>query len=434
MSDAASPSVAVVGSGPSGCYLAQVLRKTWPKAAICVIDRLPVPYGLIRYGVAPDHQGTKTVTRQFDRLFEREGVRFLGNVEVGKDLPLQALRDAFDAVVLATGLHGDRRLGVPGDDHPAVYGAGRVTRLANTHPDEAHDDVRLGRRVVVVGHGNVAIDVLRLIVKSDVDFLNSDVDDDALAAMMAEPVERIDIIGRSPVEAAKFDTAMVRELGRIEGVAFEWPDGPPAIPVDDGENRARVEALASLPTVGSGSARVTVAFRFGWSPARVEDCQGGLRVAFSGKDGETLQLDVDSAVTAVGFTERAGLDIARSEVEAPGADLPTGRLDARLYCTGWFRRGPRGTIPENRADARMVAEAVVTDLGRGEASLGRPGVEALPPDVLAKAVDFRGWKAIEAAEVGAARAGRLRRKIKERAHLLDIVRAGATNNREDPSS
>lgn len=127
------PAIAIVGAGPSGCFVAQALLKLRPDARVVILDALPVPYGLVRYGVAPDHQGTKAITRQFDRLFERQGVIFAGNVRLGRDVTLDALRAGFDAVVLATGLHDDRRLGVPGEDLAGVHGSGAVTQIGRAH-------------------------------------------------------------------------------------------------------------------------------------------------------------------------------------------------------------------------------------------------------------------------------------------------------------
>src|SRR6478609_3075307 len=139
-----APTIAIVGSGPSGCYVAQFLRKRWRAAEIVIFDRLDHPYGLVNYGVALDHPGTKAVARQFDRLFDKDGVRFAGEVEVGTDVMLEELRSPFDVVVLASGLHGDRPLGVPGAELPSVLGSGRLTRLINGHPDEIADGLRLG--------------------------------------------------------------------------------------------------------------------------------------------------------------------------------------------------------------------------------------------------------------------------------------------------
>ena len=160
-----APRVAVVGSGPAGCFTAQSLRRTFPHAPIDVFDELPTPYGLIRYGVAADHQGTKSIARQFDRLFTHEGVRFRGNIRIGADVSLDELRRSYDAVVVATGMHSDTRLAVPGGDLANVHGAGRITRLLNTHPDEA-DAPRLGADVVIIGQGNVAMDVARLLART----------------------------------------------------------------------------------------------------------------------------------------------------------------------------------------------------------------------------------------------------------------------------
>ena len=160
-----SGKVAIVGAGPSGCYLAQALLKAAPELEVDLIDALPVPYGLVRYGVAADHQGTKAVARQFARVFERQGAQFWGNVALGREVTLEALQGAYDAVVLAAGLAGDRRLGVPGDDLPGVHGAGRLTRALYEHP-EAEALPALGAHPLIVGNGNVAIDLLRLLAKA----------------------------------------------------------------------------------------------------------------------------------------------------------------------------------------------------------------------------------------------------------------------------
>ena len=173
--------VAVIGSGPSGFYtVSNLLKQTDLVVEVDVFDRLPTPYGLVRAGVAPDHQGTKAVIRQFARLFERQGVTFTGNLCVGDDdladLSFAELRGLFDAVVLATGLSEDRRLGLVGEEARGVYGSGAVTRFWNDHPSDQALTPEFGTRVVVVGNGNVALDVVRLLAKGTDDFNGSDFD------------------------------------------------------------------------------------------------------------------------------------------------------------------------------------------------------------------------------------------------------------------
>ena len=168
------PHIAIVGAGPSGLFAAQNLRRLVANAVIDVFDRLPVPFGLIRYGVAADHQGVKAVARQFERLFEREGVRFFGNVHIGRDITVEELTEFHDVVLLAAGLAGDRRLGIEGELLPGVLSAGRLTRWLNSHPDEAAFRPKLGTHVVIIGNGNVALDIARLLLKTPQELSGSD--------------------------------------------------------------------------------------------------------------------------------------------------------------------------------------------------------------------------------------------------------------------
>lgn len=414
-----TPTIAIVGSGPSGCYLAQALRKEWTQAEITLFDRLPVPYGLVRYGVAPDHPGTKNVIRQFERLFERENIGFAGNVEIGKDIQLDELRQAYDIVVLATGLHGDRSLDIPGANQTRVYGAGRLTRLLNDHPDEQSFSPRLGETTVIVGNGNVAIDVLRLLAKSFEEFKNSEISDDVVSRLLATPLKHIHIVGRSPAHQAKFDTVMLRELTGLRRARFEIRDLPCLSGEEEKAVIAKLEALNALKGARQGD--LEISFHFGWQPESLSPEADGCRFRFKATDGSeaSLQLTTDSVITAIGFTQQPGSRLCKIGLSCVGAEPDAGHLAPGLYCTGWFKRGPRGTIPENRADAKAVAGLIMTQATT--MNLGKPGLASLPPSITGKIVNYAGWKHIDAAEVASAPAGRLRKKIRDTAEMLRLA-------------
>ncbi len=397
--DEPAPRIAVIGAGPAGCFSAQALHKSLPAATIDVFDDLPVPYGLVRYGVAADHQGTKSITHQFDRMFAGDRVRFRGNVRVGRDASLEDVRAAYDAVVVATGVHTDARLAVPGADHPRVHGAGRLTRLLNSHPDE-RDVPRLGERVVVVGQGNVAVDVVRLLVRDAEGLDGSDICDDARDAL-ASDVRVVHVVGRSQPSAAKFDPVMVRELAGMPGVRHVV-HGLDDMPVDGRD--ARIDAVAGLTRHTPATERVRVEWWFGRTPVRIDERGDERAVVFAGADGET-EIAADDVVTAVGFTADTGAPLT------PGSH-PEGRVEPGLYAAGWVRRGPRGTIPDQRLDARGLARMVSDDLASGAVGSGAPGLAALPGEV-----DIDGWRRIDLRERLGAAPGRERAKLATREAL-----------------
>lgn len=385
--------VAVVGSGPSGCYVTQFLTKADPRIHVTVLDRLPVPFGLVRYGVAADHQGTKAVTRQFERVFDSPRVRFAGNVALGRDVTLDDLEASFDAVVLATGLHEDRPLELPGAGLPGVVGAGTVTRFLNGHPDEDGEGLALGRDVVVVGAGNVAVDVVRLIAKAPEHYEGSDMDDDA-HRQLASQVSSITLIARSSAADAKFDRAMIRELGDIDGAEIDVHGLTPDAVDPKSET---VRALVADASPG----RVRITLRFQTTPVEIvgEERVEGLRVRAA--SGESL-IPADTIVTAVGFT---------GESAGPPID--------RVHSVGWARRGPVGTIPDNRADAKQVAADVLATLDVVAAgATPRPGFDGLPKPARDRAVGIEQWRQIDAYELASADPRRVRRKIRTWAGLL----------------
>lgn len=419
--------IAVVGSGPAGCYVAQALRRALPHAEITVYERLAVPFGLVRYGVAADHQHTKAIQGQFERLFEREGVRFVGNVEVGADVTLDELRENNDAVVLATGLSRDRALGVPGDDLHNVHGAGRITRLFNAHPLEPSGFPVLGDAVAVIGGGNVSIDIVRLLTKRPEDFGQSDIDPVALAEYSATPVRRIELISRSSVENVRSDPAMLAELGRVPGVRFRCDD-PLEVAAD--APRAAQQRAAVLAELVSRAAdeqpRIEVVLRFGWAPEAIDATDSGARVRLVSTAGVREDIEVDTVITAVGFDFDPGDFHGLGELTA----AETGRVAAGLFRTGWIKRGSQGTIAENRQCAKAVAAEVVEEFGTALPP-GRPGFFALPEVVRAKSVSYDGVRLIDARETANAPSGRVREKLRTHEEMLGAVRDGLSTSESD---
>ena len=451
MTSGTSARIAIVGSGPSGCYLAQALLRALPGAEIVIFDRLVSPFGLVRYGVAADHQHTKAITRQFDRLFQGGGVRFAGDIAVGRDVALAELRSHFDAVALATGLTGDRGLGLPGCALPGVVGAGTLSRILNAHPDEGETLPELGTDVVVIGAGNVALDVLRFLVKGADDYADSDIADGPLEAYLSAPAERVALVSRSDVADSKGDPQMLKELaqlprgryaaggdpdpgadpgrGRGSGAGADpGPDaGPAAAPRElDRAAAGRVAAVAELLSPDRPAhPGPAVDLRFGWSPVRIlgEDRVTGVELA---RGDELAIIPATAVITAIGFGA-AGDDEPAALIGGLAPDPATGRIEPGLYRAGWAQRGPRGAIPENRTFAKQVADEIAADLASGALPVdpARTGYAGLPDAVRERAVGYEQWLALEAHERELAPAGRVRRKLADHDRMGRIARGTA---------
>lgn len=420
MTGSTDPQIAIVGSGPSGCYLAQSLLRSVPNARITIFDRLASPFGLIRYGVAADHQHTKAITRQFERLFQSEQVRFAGNIELGRDFELAELRTLFDAVVLATGLSGDRGLDLPGGDLPGVIGAGTITRALNTHPDTPEALPALGEDVVLIGAGNVALDVVRFLVKGHDDYAASDIADLALDAYLAAPAARITVASRSIAAHSKGDPQMLRELATLPRAQYGTPDLFAAdLPEElDRTASSRLAAYSELcAPERPAHPGPSVTFRFGAVPLRIIGSDRVEAVEFAAGDA-VFVVPASSVITAVGFTASGSL----SEFVAEHSEI--GRIEAGLYRTGWAKRGPRGGIPENRACAKSVAEEIVADLASGAlpVSTATLGFDGLPDEVRAAAIDYSQWLTLEQHERELAPESRVRRKISDHDRMVAIAR------------
>ena len=349
----------------------------------------------MRAGVAPDHQGTKAVARQFDRLLAQPDVRFAGNVEIGRDLSWEELQAGYDAVVVATGRVIDRKLGVPGEDLPQVWGSWRFVAWLNGHPDfRQGPDLSQVRRVAVIGNGNVALDVARLLAKTPEEMAKSDIVPEAAAAIAAAPLTDIHVIGRRGPEFASFTNNELAEMGRLARAvsvtdAQALQGQPPAS--DPTPERLRknknLEILKGFAGHQPGSKPVTVHFLFNAAPKSIR--AGELELT-------TGKLPVDLVVTCIGYD---GEDYPRAE---------------GVFAVGWAKRGPSGTIPTNRADSHAVAKEILAWLNERDPKSG--------PDPLPVCVDADGWRRIDKAEIAAGAAvGRPRVKLTEWQALLEVA-------------
>ena len=394
--------VAIVGAGPSGFYAADGLMRTNPDLHIDIIDRLPTPHGLIRAGVAPDHQGTKAVARQFDRLLARPDVRFAGNIEVGRDLSWDELITGYDAIIVATGMVIDKKLGVPGEELPHVWGSWRLGWL-NGHPDfRQGPDLSQVKSVAVIGNGNVALDVARVLAKSADEMAKSDIVPDAGAAISAAPLTDIYVIGRRGPEHASFTNNELAEMGRLSrAVAVTEAKGldaaPPASdPTPERLRKAKnLDILRGFANNKAGAKPVTVHFRFQAAPVAFRP--GEVELTPNSVMGGKLAADL--VVTCIGY---GGEDFPRRE---------------DVFPVGWAKRGPTGTIPTNRAESHAVAQQVLAWLEERDPKSG--------PDVLPIAVDAAGWHRIDKHEIAAGAAlGRPRVKLTDWQALLDVAQGG----------
>ena len=320
---------AIVGSGPAGCYLADALARAMRGAAIDVFERLDEPFGLVRFGVAPDHEATRAISRVLRRPFDKGAARLHLGVEVGRDISLASLRRDYDAVALATGAPVDCRLGVPGEE--LAEPSGRFIRWINGHP-EATAPVHLAgvRRAVVIGAGNVALDAVRLLAKHR-----------EIGCLNPLALERIDLLIRGGPEDVRFTPSELVEIGEL---ATAWPDLD-AIGEASGEAAVILKEFAARPP-GRG-----IPIRF-HSRTQAAAFVGAGRLEAVETDRGVLPADL--AVTCIGY-EKAAVDGVR----------PTGpEIEPGLYAVGWAARGPSGTIPTNRTEARALAERMVAALRR----------------------------------------------------------------------
>ena len=412
--------IAIVGSGPSGCYLADQLLRLLPDCTVDVIERLPVPFGLVRYGVAPDHQGTKAVSRVLDRILSNPRLAFLGNIEVGRDVALEQLLGWYDAVVLATGACRDRRLGIPGENLPGVLGSISFVNCYNSHPQPSPPLVEGVSSAVIIGNGNVALDVARILARGQHEFTGSDLSQEFSRWLSAQPLRRIHIVGRRSAADAKFSEHELAELGTLRRAR---PEVAPNQDLDGDTPVLRI--LRGFQSQPPRSVSITIHFHFSMTPVSFIGSDRLEAVRFRRQDVE-CDLPGQLAVTCIGYQADACCSISPANGVFASDN---GKIKDALYVVGWAKRGPTGTIPTNRSEAQLLAQRMakeVTDSGRaGRLTLtdhlqahGRPFV------------DYAGWKRIDAAEIARADSTRCREKINTVDEMLEI--AGFRDRSERP--
>jgi len=454
--------VAVVGSGPAGVHTAGALVAAGEDVRVDVLERLPVPFGLVRYGVSPDHADMKAVTSTLVEVLDHPRVRLVAGVEVGRDVSLDELRAAYDAVVLATGASTDAPLDLPGADLPGSWGASEVVAWYQGHPDAPRTWDLSAREVAVLGVGNVALDVARVLARPAEDLLATEVPVAVHAGLAASALTDVHVVGRRGPEHARFSPLELRELGSVPGVDVVvdpadlvlTPDGVAHLEHD---RRARqvVATLEELAARGPTGAPRRVHLHFSRVPEEVLGGDVGrvtglrTRRAHAGAAGVTEDLAVQAVYRAVGYRSRpvpgAPFDEARGVVPDDGGRVLTadGERVPGLYVTGWLRTGPVGLIGHTRKEARATVASLLADLAAEPTAAAPPGD---PLDLVARlrdgglhVVDLDGWRAVDAAELAAgAAAGRPRVKIVEVAEMLAAAggpgRGAATGSSGDPGA
>lgn len=427
--------VAIVGAGPAGFYAAEALSQHGDSVRVDLIDRLPTPHGLIRSGVAPDHQTTKRVTKKYDQTAAKENVRYVGNVTLGTDVTLDDLGSLYDAVIIAFGAEGDRPLGIPGEDKGGVLGSFAFVGWYNGHPDFVDLEIDLDvESVAVVGNGNVALDCARLLARTENEMKASDIAEEAGRRLYSSSVRDIYLIGRrGPVEAS-FSIAELREMGELEqGISVVHPEQiPEDVPADMDPKEARakranLEVIKSFRANRPGDKLTTVHFEFFLRPVEIlgDERVTGIRVERTRLEqgravgtGETFVIPCGLVITCIGYVSRRvdGLGMERGIIVNE-----QGRVRPGIYVVGWAKRGPTGTIGTNRPDAQDVVKLVLEDLGEGAGKPGGEGLDRLLDQRGVRQVSYKDWLTIDAAEIARAVAEAPRRKFVTIPEMLAVI-------------
>lgn len=441
--------LAVIGAGPAGIYASDLIIKADRDfdVSIDLFDLLPAPYGLVRYGVAPDHPRIKGIIRALYEVLDRGDIRFFGNVRYGQDLTLEDLKKHYNAVIFATGAISDAELSIPGADLDGSFGAADFVNWYDAHPDFPLDWPLEAKEIAVIGNGNVALDVARMLSKSPDDLLSTDIPDHVYQGLSKSPVTDVHVFGRRGPAQVKFSPLELREALEIQGVQaivydedFQYDQGSQEAIDSNNQIRVMVKTLENLRENPKPAQARRLHLHFFASPKEILGKDGrvvGLRIEKTELDGtgnvrttgETIDYPVQAVYRAVGYQGSALSEIPFDQkygvikndkgrvLDDAGNQIPG------TYCTGWIKRGPVGLIGHTKADAIETISHVIAD----RASWWQPPLpdqEAIIQTLRNRGVDFIAWDnwlLIDAAEKNLGEAtGRERLKLFNRAQMLDI--------------
>jgi ferredoxin--NADP+ reductase len=452
--------IAIIGAGPAGFYAAETLLKQRDIAlTIDIFNRFPTPFGLVRDGVAPDHQSIKAVIRVFDKVLADPRVHFFGNVTYGVDIHHKEVKQFYDQIIYAVGAQADRRMGIPGEELPNNFPAISFVGWYNGHPDyrDLHIDLSC-ERAVVVGNGNVAMDVARILVMSPDTLLKTDIADHALEKLRESKIHEVVVLGRRGAAQASFTTPEIKELGKLEGVDViinpQNIELDPASLVDIEEDRtakANLECLHEYATRTEHTAHRRITMRFLASPVeivgvngritavRIEhnelivDSNGGLRSKGTGKF-EIIEAGL--VMRSIGYRsvpiEGVPFDHATSTINNIAGQVVhpnTGEVVQGEYVVGWAKRGPTGLIGNNKPDSAATVESMLADLpilqGISDDHRDLSRVEAFLRERGIDYVTYQDWKILDQYEVACgARQGRPRVKVTIVPEMMAIIHQG----------
>jgi len=405
--------IAIVGAGPAGYFTAQAFQKAQTEElsfSIDMIERLPTPWGLVRSGVAPDHPKIKTVSKVFEKIAKEPNFRLFANVELGKDVSLKDLRDHYDAVVLATGASKGRKLGIPGEDLTNSLSAADFVPWYNSHPDYVNTEVDLScETAVVIGAGNVAMDVARILAIDPTELDPTDVADHALAKLKKSNIRTVIICGRRGPEHAAFTAPELRDLPKLENTDVyidskqiqEAESRIAALSEIEKDLKNNLEAMRLIADHSKKGVERKLEIKFLAAPiefkgnSKIEEVVFAQNKVENGKvasSGEKFSIKCGLVISAIGY----------DSVEYPGITIENGRInniagrvEHNLYTTGWAKRGPTGVIGTNKSDSTDVVELIIENLKEPKISEGITALLKSGHEV----IDQIAWEKINASEV-----------------------------------